>query len=122
VFLGWMSRSLASPAAVLTGANLHGAVVRPELNIPLADGLLIVRLAPELIVVVGSNVTASGSVTSLSKLGLGLGGEVSLDLRLAKPLYLGLAYRESRVRVSSAGVTQLFDLEMYVLARATLQF
>jgi hypothetical protein len=122
LFAGWALRGLRS--VVDTGLppyTLHGPLLRPELRIPIADGALVLRFAPELLVIAG--VTAElRRVGSTSSSGLAFGGEAALDIRIHRVLYLVLTYRESRASIATLWSADLTDTERFATARAVLRY
>jgi len=122
LFAGWAFRGLRPVVdAGVPAYSLHGALLRPELRIPIAGGAVTLHFAPELFVILG----VSGElrrVGSTAGTGLALGGEGGLDIRLAETLYLALAYRESRATVKSSWFANLSDTERFVTASALLRY
>ena len=96
-------------------------MLRPELRVPIGGGVLSLRLAPELIMVLTHDTTLPGNVAGLSSVGIGFGGELSLDLRLSSAFLLGVEYRESHVSVASGWGTSFLDVERYATGRITIQ-
>jgi hypothetical protein len=121
LFLGYGFRTLSPVDTALPGATSAGVVLRPELRIPLAGEVLTLRLAPEVMVVLTHDTTLPGNVAGLDPVGVGFGGEVSLDVRLASMLLLGVEYRESHVSVASGWNTSFSDVERFAVGRLTLQ-
>lgn len=121
VFLGYHYRTLTPTDVELPGASTGGIALRPELRIPLAGDVLSLRLAPELLVVLTHDTRLPGNVAGLSQVGIGYGGEVSLDVRLSGSIMLGVEYRESHVSVASGWTTAFEDVERYATGRITLQ-
>jgi hypothetical protein len=121
--LGWALRGLRPVTELsLPSVSFHGPLLRPELHIPLAGELITIRIAPELIFPLGISTTLPTGASGFAQSGLGIGGELSLDVRLAEPLYLGIEYRESRVHVATSWGADLFDLERFATARVVLQY
>lgn len=120
LFLGYAFRFLSSSDPSVAGSNINGVVIQPDLRLPIAGGVLTLRIAPELIVVLGSEVVLAGNVAGLASVGVGFGGEIALDVRLAQAISLGLEYRESRAFVGSAWNISMFDMERYALAHIIL--
>ena len=121
VFLGYHWRSASPADTALPGATSAGIVLRPELRIPFAGELFTLRIAPELLVALTHDTRLLGNVAGLSSVGIGFGGEISLDLRLSSSFLLGVEYRESHVSVSSGWTTSFSDVERYANARIILQ-
>jgi hypothetical protein len=122
LLLGWTFRGLYTGDDAVPSGTIQGPVLRPELRIPLADGLFTLRLAPELIVVIQSSATLRVNVAGLQQVGIGFGGEASLDVRLTDAVQLGLEYRESHALVASGWGNDFIDLERYALARIGFRF
>lgn len=121
--LGWGFRGLRPVApGELGSTSLHGPFVRPELRIPISDGLFTLRIAPEVMVIAGIHTTLPDAEGGFSRAGLGIGGELSLDVRLSEPLYIGIDVRESHVTASSFWNVDLFDVERFALAHVILQY
>jgi hypothetical protein len=122
VFAGWALRGLRSVVeSGLPPYTLHGPLLRPELRIPIADGALVLRFAPELLVITG--VTAElRRLGSTSSSGLAFGGEAALDLRLHRIIYLVLTYRESRAALATLWSANLTDTERFATARVVLRY
>lgn len=121
LFVGYGFRTLSPVDTALPGATSAGVVLRPELRIPLAGEVLTLRLAPEVMVVLTHDTTLPGNVAGLDSVGVGFGGEVSLDVRLAAMISLGVEYRESHVSVASGWNTSFSDVERFAIGRLTLQ-
>jgi hypothetical protein len=120
--LGWYFRGLRPIAQLaLPEVSWHAAVVRPELHVPLADGAVTLRLAPELLVVAGLYTTLPDA-SGIARSGLGFGGEASIDFRLAAALGLRVEYRESHARLSTAWAESLSDVERFAAVRVLLWF
>jgi hypothetical protein len=121
--LGWALRGVR-PVTELTlpSVSFHGPLLRPELHIPIAGELITLRIAPELILPLGISTTLPTGSSGFAQSGLGIGGELSLDVRVAEPLYIGVEYRESRVHVATSWGADLFDLERFATARVVLQY
>lgn len=119
LLMGWTYRSLHASNATLPGVSLRGFVVRPALHIPLGE-VFTLRLAPELIVVQSSETNALGYISEQASGGVGWGGEIALDVRLAKLLGAGLQYRRSRVSATRSLGEPAIDEEWYVAVQAVL--
>lgn len=123
VMLGWALRGLRPVTEqTLPSFSWHGPLLRPELLIPLLSERITIRIAPELIAPLGITTTLPAAAGGFAQAGLGIGGELSLDVRVAEPLYLGLEYRESRVTVATSWGADLFDLERFATARVVLVY
>jgi hypothetical protein len=121
VFLGGAYRSLTPTNPAFANTTFYGAVLRPELVLPLLDRLTL-RIAPELIVAFGADVKQGAApIAGLAAVGFGLGGEAALDVWIIGPLSAGIEFRESHMLVGSSVGTPLDDLERLILARALIQ-
>jgi hypothetical protein len=122
VFAGWGFRGLRSIVDISIPAyTLHGPVFRPEIRIPIAGNALVLRVAPELMLIV----EVSGELRELGNTaasGLSLGGEASLDIRLVALIHLTLAYRESRARLATAWGDALTDDERFGTVSLVLNY
>lgn len=120
VHLGWYFRGLRPIAQLaLPEISWHAAVIRPEVHVPLLDGVLTLRLAPELLLIAGLYTTLPDE-SGLAHSGTGFGGEASLDVRLAAPLALRVEYRESHASFRSAWAGDLSDVERFAALRVVL--
>jgi|GEM_PF-2482219 len=124
MFLGWAYRSLSPDQPSLPGASIHGLVLRPELEIPIANRMLTLRLAPELILIVAPNATLPMNDNGLAKaVGIALGIEASIDLHISKMIGLSLQFRESRGSTASGWAGQsAVENERYITLRLLVQF
>jgi hypothetical protein len=120
LFLGFAYRTLSPSDASLPGSTILGPVVRPELRVPIASGVLSLRIAPELILALGPQAKIAHYVTGLSSFGIGVGGEANLDVRISKAFYIGVEFRESRVNVSTSWGPSFFELERLIALKLTL--
>lgn len=122
LFVGWMFQGLRSVADLsFPTISWHGAVLRPELVIPFADGAVSLRLAPELVAVAGIYTTLTGR-TGLAHAGMGFSAEVSLDVRLAPFIALGIDYRESHVALGTSWGASFTDVLRFGSARLILRY
>ena len=119
LLVGWTYRSLQASNATLPGSSLRGFVVRPALHIPFG-AVFNLRLAPELIVVQSSETNALGFMPTQASGGTGWGAEVSVNVRLAKLLGVGLQYRRSRISATRSSGGPAIDEEWYVAVQAVL--
>jgi len=120
--LGWMFQGLRSVVDLaFPSVSWHGLVIRPELIIPIANGALSLRLAPEVVAVAGISTTLVGR-TGLASSGLGLGGELALDVRLAGWLQLGFEYRESHMSLGTSWGADVTDVVRTGSVRLILQY
>jgi hypothetical protein len=120
MMLGWTYRSLRASAAELPGVSLTGLVARPALHVPFGDGVFSLRIAPELVLVRGSETNAQGFMPTQASGGVGWGVEAAVDVRLAKLLGAGLQYRRSRVSATRNSGGPAIDEEWYVAVQAVL--
>lgn len=123
VFLGWAYRGLSSDQASLPSASIQGLALRPEVEIPIWDRKLTLRLAPELIVILVPNATLPANDSALAKaVGYGFGGEISLDLHLSQTFGLSAQFRESHGSTPSGWGISAVENERYLALRLLLQF
>jgi len=120
--VGWYFRGLRPIAQLaLPEVSWHGAVFRPELELPIADGVVTLRFAPELVIIAGLYTTLPDD-SGLAHTGLGIGGEASLEVRLAAALALRLDYRESHATFRTAWAQNLSDVERFAAIRVVLRY
>jgi hypothetical protein len=122
LFAGWAFRGLRPVVDIdIPGYSLHGPVLRPELRIPIADGAVVLNIAPELVVLahLSSELAHAGSTAHA---GLSFGGELSLDVRISRRLFASVAYRESHATVSSSWSSDFTDVERFGTARIGLRY
>jgi hypothetical protein len=100
---------------------LNGPVFRPELRIPLADGAIVLRFAPELFVIVDMTQQLR-DLGSIMGGGLALGAEVACEIRLHPLALLAVSYRESRAATATAWSATMTDTERFVIAHAGLRY
>lgn len=123
VFLGWAYRGLSASEPGLPGASLSGLVLRPEVEIPIADRKLKLRLAPEFILNVVPQATLPGNDPALAKaVGTAFGIEASLDLHLSQLIAVSAQFRESRGSTPSGWGSNASENERYITLRLLLQF
>jgi hypothetical protein len=122
VLLGWTFRGLYAGNPSVPGGSIQGPTLRPELKLPLANGLFTLRLAPELILVVLSNQTLELVIPGVHQIGFGFGGEASLDVHLGEAVQIGLEYRESHVTIASDWGNNYSDMERYAILRVGVVF
>jgi hypothetical protein len=122
VHVGWYFRGLR-PVAQLALPNFswHGAVLRPELYVPFGDGVVTLRLAPELLFIAGSE-TSLEDATGIARTGMGFGAEVSLDVRVAEPVRVRIEFREAHVSMSTAWAQSVSDVERFGAVRLVLAY
>jgi hypothetical protein len=120
--LGWYFRGLRPIAQLaLPEVSWHAAVVRPELNISLAHGVVTLRLAPELLVIAGLYTTLPDE-SGLAHTGMAYGGEASIDVQLAALVGLRIEYRESHAAFRTAWSENLSDIERFCAVRIVLSY
>jgi hypothetical protein len=120
-FVGWAFRGLRSVAELdVPSYTLHGPAIRPEIRASFVSGLVELRVAPELLVLFASHPLRDAATSA--KAGVGLGGELSLDLRVYEPCHLVLAYRGSYARISSTWSHDVRDVEHFATLRAELRY
>jgi len=120
--VGWYFRGLRPIAQLaLPEVSWHGAMFRPELEIPFADGVVTLRLAPELLIIAGLYTTLPDE-SGLAHTGVAFGGEASLDVRLATPIALRIEYRESHASFRTAWAQNLSDVERFATLRVVLSY
>lgn len=120
LFLGFAYRTLSPSDGALPGSTILGPVLRPELRLPIAGGVLTLRIAPELLFALAPQAKLAHYVTGLSSFGIGVGGEANLDVRISKQFYIGVEFRESRVNVSTSWGPNFFELERFIALKLTL--
>lgn len=122
LYFGWYFRGLRPVAQLaLPAISWHGPVLRPELQIPLSDGAVTLRLAPELVIVAGLETTLADE-TGIAHSGAGLGAEVSLDVRVAEAVSVRIEYRESHVSLSTSWAQDFTDVQRFGAVRAVLHY
>jgi hypothetical protein len=120
VFVGWAFRSLHTVVDLETPSySMHGLDLRPELTLPLDNGSIVLRIAPELQVIAGAS-RALVALSSADLPGVALGGEASLQIRLFQGLYAAFAYRESYAMLSTAWGSYVRDSERFVTVQLAL--
>ena len=122
LFLGWAYRGLSAAEPTLPSASIQGPALRPELHIPIAGGVVSLRIAPELILVVGASAKLPGNVPGLASVGFAYGGEATLDFRISKAVGLGIQFRESRALIASDWGGSAAENERYITGRLNLRF
>jgi hypothetical protein len=120
--LGWAFRGLRPVVDLdLPPYTLYGPLLRPELRIPIAHGLVVLRLAPELFFITG--ITAElQHMAALSGTGIALGGELSIDIRLVDRVYMMLTFRESHAKTGSSWSGNFTDNERFATVGAVLRY
>lgn len=119
-FAGWSFRGLRSVVDMsIPNYTLHGPVLRPELRIPLAHGVLELRLAPEaqLIAGVTSEFRKAGATAGT---GVAYAAELSVSARLSRVLLASLSYREAHALLSTPWSDKVSDVERFITAGAVL--
>jgi len=123
VFLGWAYRGLTAAEPSLPSASIQGLVLRPELEIPIANRKLSLRLAPELILILVPNATLPANDSALKKaVGYALGLEASIDWHVSRTVGLSAHFRESRGSTPSGHGSSAAENERYIALRLLLQF
>jgi hypothetical protein len=121
-YVGWGIRGLRSVVDIaVPNFTLQGPLLRPELTIPLAHGALVLRFAPELLVIVsvsGSLRNAAAAATT----GVAWGGEASVGVRLFEPVQLVVAYRESHAVLKALSSATVADIERFATAALVLTY
>jgi hypothetical protein len=122
VFLGWAWRTLSASEPSLPSASIQGAVLRPEIEIPIANRKLTIRLAPELILILVPSATLPMNDNALAKgVGYALGVEASVDLHINQTFGLSAQFRESRGTTPSGWGTNATENERYIALRLLVQ-
>lgn len=123
VFLGWAYRGLSPAEPSLPSASIQGIVLRPELEIPIANRKLTLRLAPELILVLAQAATLPMNNSGVSGgVGYALGGELELALHISQKVALSALFRESRGASPSSWGSSETENERYIVLRFQLRF
>jgi hypothetical protein len=122
MFVGWWMRGLRSVTDLeIPSYSLQGPVFRPELYLGFFQRRMILKVAPELLVVA----RVSGALRSVARthaMGYGLGGEISLNIELVPLVALVFAYRESHAFVRTYFDAKVDDTERFATASALLRF
>jgi hypothetical protein len=120
--LGWAFRGLRPVVDLdLPPYTLYGPLLRPELRIPIAHGLVVLRLAPELFFITGITEELQ-RLAALSGTGIALGIEVSIDIRLIDRVYMMLTFRESHANTGSSWSGNFTDNERFATVGAVLRY
>jgi hypothetical protein len=101
--------------------SVQGPVIRPELHIPFGKGGVVLRIAPEFILVLAAQAKLPGNVAGLQSVGYSFGGEVSLDFQISPTVGLGVLVREARALVPSGWGISAVENERYIVGRVTLR-
>jgi len=120
LFLAWAYRGMSASEATLPSASAQGPAIRPEFHIPFGHGVVTLRLAPELILIISATATLPQNVAGLQAVGFAFGGEASLDVRVSKAVKLSVLFRESQGSVASGWGTSMLENERYILGRVML--
>ncbi|MEY4580957.1 MAG: hypothetical protein RL701_5660 [Pseudomonadota bacterium] len=117
VFVGWNWRGLRSVVDTrIPPYTLQGALIRPELRIPVVQRFVFVTLAAEVFWI--SMLTDElRRVGGTSASGVAFGGQIALDFRLLERLQLSVDYRESRAAISTVWSAAMTDIERFASAR-----
>jgi hypothetical protein len=122
LFAGWAFRGFRTVVDIdIPSYSLHGPVLRPELQIPIANGAVVLHVEPEIMFIVHAT-DELREAAATSSTGFAVGGEAALDIRLSERAAFTLAYRESRARVASAWSANLRDNERFFTARIALRY
>jgi hypothetical protein len=123
LFLGWAFRALSAGEPSLPSAAIQGVVLRPELEIPIANRRFALRLAPELILILVPSATLQANDSALAKaVGYALGVEASIDLHITQAIALSAQFRESRGSTPSGWGTTATENERYIALRLLVRF
>ncbi|HET8936757.1 MAG TPA: hypothetical protein VFN67_25110 [Polyangiales bacterium] len=121
VFLGWAYRGLSAAEPTLPSMSVQGPAIRPEFHIPFgSNGNVVLRIAPEFILVLSAAAKLPANVSGLQSVGYGFGGEASLDFKISPSFGLGLQFREARALVPSGWGTSGVENERYIVGRVNL--
>jgi hypothetical protein len=122
LFLGWGWRGLRSIVDInIPAYTLQGPVLRPELRIPIGGAAVVLRFAPELMLIAGVT-DALRTLGGTARYGIAWGGEASLEIRLIAAAHLTLAYRESHASLSTGWGSTLSDSERFATASLVLDY
>ena len=122
LFVGYGIRALSSVIELTTPRfSLHGPVFRLEFELPLLGATVVLRLAPELHVIVGQT-PALRRLARTQSPGLAIGGEVGLRAYLGSAWAIGVSYRESHAGASSAWSTAFEDIERFAILSAIWRY
>jgi hypothetical protein len=120
IFFGWGIRALHTVVDLETPSySLQAITLRPELTLPLAGNRVVLRIAPELALIVWASqrlVELANAATP----GVALGGEAALDVQVYAGLHAALAYRESHGMLSTEWGSYLRDSERFVALQLAL--
>ncbi|HEX7479036.1 MAG TPA: hypothetical protein VF331_14615 [Polyangiales bacterium] len=122
LFAGWGIRGMRTVVDLsIPSYMLEGPLVRVELRIPIADGKVVLRLAPELqgIVYVSGAFQNAGDVASG---GLALGVEAALRVAVSEPVAIEATFRESHASVATAWSASFSDIERFATVAAVVQY
>lgn len=122
VFLGWAYRGMSAAEPTLPSMSVQGPAIRPEFHIPLgSNGSVLLRIAPEFILVVNASAKLPANVAGLQSVGYSFGGEASLDFKLSPSFGLGLQFREARALIPSGWGISGVENERYIVGRVNLR-
>lgn len=122
VYLGWAYRGMSAAEPSLPSMSVQGPALRPEFHIPFgSSGNVLLRIAPEFILVLSAAAKLPGNVAGLQSVGYSFGGEVSLDFQISSSFGLGLQFREARGIVPSGWGTSAVENERYIVGRVSLR-
>jgi hypothetical protein len=121
LFAGYDLRAFASTIELrVPRYTLHGPVARLELEIPVAD-VIVLRLAPELqmIASISHDLRIAGSV---SNGGVALGGEAAVRIVVTDWAAVQLAFRESHASANTGFGSSFKDMERFVFLDAVFGY
>lgn len=122
LFSGWMVRALRSTAELnVPRYSLHGPLLRPELQLPIAQGVLELRAGPELGLIVYES-RELRELASTRPIGLSLGAALAVDLRAHALVHVVLCYAFAHATQASAWSRALLDTEHVLSLRAELRY
>ena len=121
MFAGYGLRAFASVVELgIPRYTLHGPLLRFELELPIAEGLLTLRIAPEVQLIVSVSRDLRG-LSLIQDAGLAIGGEASARVRVTDWAALQLAYRESHASSDTAFSDSFKDVERLVFLDADVR-
>jgi hypothetical protein len=122
LFLGYGVRAFASIVELLVPRyTLHGPVARLDFELPLFAAKLVLRVAPEVQLIVSQTNDLRQAARTQST-GFALGAEASVRFYVADWIALALSYRESHASVSSAWTSPFEDVERFAVIDAFLRY
>ena len=122
VFLGWAYRGMSAAEPTLPSMSVQGPAIRPEFHIPFgSSGNVVLRIAPEFILILSASAKLPANVAGLQSVGYGFGGEASLDFKISPSFGLGVQVREARALVPSGWGNSGVENERYIVGRMNLR-